>query len=341
MSEPEHRALCFSASASGRRASIWQILLNIPGCLKKSGNMFGVLFVLHKSSLSCVADPPTHLLAPPVLVANGPAISPLCSVSVHMLTYRTYRYPVLSVVCSTVQPGLEPGSYRELRKYTIESARVNLYQRSVVQLRAEESRSHGLEEEVNRTRGGLQWAASTYAGLQAEVNVELARADMLKARVQALERSSSKATNEYLIVSRELEAKLDERFAPADTTPVDAKLRQLLQHNDYVVDVNRVLFSDFSELAEKEREAEAMLEDFDMQFPEVKSLLELRIFATMEPVFDYDKVVRYGDGDVDELFPLETLRESFFARHNSVTPIRPGDRGLYSRYTFVHCLEPS
>ncbi|KAF9062830.1 hypothetical protein BDP27DRAFT_1368539 [Rhodocollybia butyracea] len=72
-----------------------------------------------------------------------------------------------------------------------------------------------------------------------------------------------------------------------------------------------------------------VLEDFDSQFPEVRSLLERSlsrrmvhtlsrnsgfesIISASEPVFDYDRIIRYGDvvESGAELFPLETLRDT-------------------------------
>ncbi|KAF9053985.1 hypothetical protein BDP27DRAFT_1433713 [Rhodocollybia butyracea] len=354
---------------------------------------------------------------------------------------------------------------------------MNTHQQIVAKLNAEEAKSRGYTEEIVRLRSDEDSLATRNACLQAEVNVERARADMLATQSRHWESSMDR--------TKELEMKLAECEPPPSNPPSTAKLQQTIQllqrtisklhtelgtvncsftglssrysellcRNDYVMDNNRILFRDSTELqtqlAEKKREIDMLgsllvqamgealspvveelqadrrhlqqerkialefasmlhqlnltdfvwrfqqqvaellfriynlirtsssnmatsplfrearsvlaiaiptvtnaatraqvalrtvLEDFDSPFPEVWSLLERSlsrrmvhtlsrnsgfesIISTSEPVFDYDRIIRYGD--VVELgaklFPLEI---------NLFPPVETADRVLYSR----------
>ncbi|KAF9064071.1 hypothetical protein BDP27DRAFT_1426192 [Rhodocollybia butyracea] len=185
----------------------------------------------------------------------------------------------------------------ELDEKTFWAKLMNTHQQIVAKLNAEEAKSRGYTEEIVRLRSDEDSLATRNARLQAEVNVERARADMLATQVQALGESSAKVTDEFRAAmdrTKELEMKLAEREPPPSNPPSTAKLQQtiqllqrtisklqtelgtvnrsftglssryseLLRRNDYVVDNNRILFRDSTELqtqlAEKKREIDML-----------------------------------------------------------------------------------
>ncbi|KAF9030154.1 hypothetical protein BDP27DRAFT_1375335 [Rhodocollybia butyracea] len=84
-------------------------------------------------------------------------------------------------------PLRSPAHSHELDEKTFWAKLMNTHQQIVAKLNAEETRSRGYTEEIARLRSDLDSLATRNACLQAEVNVERARADMLATQVQALE----------------------------------------------------------------------------------------------------------------------------------------------------------